>query len=115
MSSVRVEGLNKIQEALKDLKPGVGPRVLEEWTNSIGDTAKELCNDADGKRIKIGLTKDFEFHCEVADKEAIDCIIQAIKTYKNSMPLPVQRVFRRFSEQLENKKEEEEDLKNTSA
>ena len=87
--------------------------MLGEWTNSIGDTAKELCNDADCKRIKIELTKEFEFSCEVADKEAIDCIIQAIKTYKNSMPLSVQKVFMRFTEQLENKKKE--DLKNTLA
>jgi hypothetical protein len=105
--SVRVEGVNKIQEALKDLKRGVGPRVFGEWTNSIGDTAKELCNDTDGKRIKIELTKDFEFHCEIADKEAINCIIQAIKTYKNSMPLPVQQVFMRIGEQLENRKKED--------
>jgi rRNA-processing protein FCF1 len=58
---------------------------------TIEQTAKELCNDSDCKRIKIQATKDNkEFKCVASDKEAIECIIKAIETHKKSMPIVIQ-------------------------
>ena len=38
---------------------------------------------------------------QFADKEAVDCVIQAIKTHLNSMPRTQQVIFKGFTTELE--------------
>jgi len=38
---------------------------------------------------------------QFADKEAVDCVIQAIKTHLNSMPKTQQVIFKGFTTELE--------------
>ena len=92
---------------LDEMAASLGPRDLGDWINKIETTARKICDDPDGKRIRMTNTytqnnsyTDFQF----ADKESMDCVIKAIEEYLHSMPLPVKYLYERLIIDLENKK-----------
>ncbi|HEY7227963.1 MAG TPA: hypothetical protein VH481_07545 [Nitrososphaeraceae archaeon] len=96
-----VKGLYDFQKHLRDLASSADPNTFNEWAKRIGRTAKEICNDPDCKRIKLIKSEYGKVKFQFADKEAVDCVIQAIKTYLNSMPRTQQVIFKGFTTELE--------------
>jgi hypothetical protein len=72
----------------------------------IDKRAKHFCNDPENKRIKLKHTQRLGLEYEFADKEAIDCVIEAIKQHKNSMPMILKDIYERVIIDLEAKKKE---------
>ncbi|MGA7370593.1 MAG: hypothetical protein WBX01_15805 [Nitrososphaeraceae archaeon] len=70
----------------------------------IANTAKQICNDLDCKRIKIIETDQGRINFEFADKEAIDCVLQSIQKHLPAMPGTQQEVFKRLKAEFEIKK-----------
>ena len=97
---VDIKGLDDIQKNLRDLTSIADPNTFNEWANRVGRTAKELCNDPDCKRIKLIKNEYGKVKFQFADREAVDCVIQAIKTHLNSMPSAQQVIFKRFTTEL---------------
>ena len=96
-----VKGLDDIQKHLRDLASSADPNTFNEWANCVGRTAKEICKDTDCKRIKLIKNGYGKVKFQFADKEAVDCVIQAIKTHLNSMPRTQQVIFKGFTTELE--------------
>ena len=96
-----VNGLDDIQKHLRGLANSADPNTFNEWANRVGRTAKEICNDPDCKRIKLIKNEYGKVKFQFADKEAVDCVIQAIKTHLNSMPRTQQVIFKEFTTELE--------------
>jgi hypothetical protein len=96
-----VKGLDDIQKHLRDLASNADPNTFNEWANCVGRTAKEICNDPYCKRIKSIKNGYGKVKFQFADREAVDCVIQAIKTHLNSMPRAQQKIFKGFATDLE--------------
>jgi len=94
-------GLDDIQKHLRDLARSADPSAFNEWANRVGRTAKKICNDPGCKRIKLIKNEYGKVKFQFADKEAVDCVIQAIKTHLNSMPRTQQVIFEGFTSELE--------------
>lgn len=91
---------------LKDLDGSEDPTIFNEWTNRIAHTAKQICNDSDCNRIKIIETDQGRLNFEIADKEAIDCVIQSIQRHLTIMPGTQQEIFNKLKTEFEIKKTE---------
>jgi hypothetical protein len=106
----KISGLDDIQKFLDDYKKGLERQTFDEWANRVIQTAKELCNDPDCKRIKRLLqqqdTGNLSLNVEFADKEAIDCMLKAIDQHQESMPPSLQQIYDAIKPQLEAKKAE---------
>lgn len=105
----KIGGLDDIQRFLDDYKKGLESQTFDEWANRVTQTAKELCNDPDCKRIKLQQkqqqdTENLSLNVEFADKEAIDCMLKAIDQYQESMPPSLQQIYEAIKPQLETKK-----------
>ena len=103
---MEVKGLDELQNHLNDLQRGADPNVFANWADTIEQIAKEICNDPDCQRIKFTHTQELGFKFEVADKEALDCIIKAIQNYENSTPFIIKEMSNILIKELENKKKE---------
>jgi hypothetical protein len=101
---IDVKGIDEIQKRLNDLQKGLDPDTFNEWSHRVENTAKQICNDTDSKRIKLKHTQELGFSYEVSDKEAIDCLIDAVKQHLNSMPSILQEIYKTFMKELEGKK-----------
>jgi len=93
---IDVSGLDEVQKYLNELVRSADPNTFNEWANRIGKTAKEICNDPDCKRIKLIKDGDGKIKFQFADKEAIECVIQAINRHQNSMPMIQQEIFKQL-------------------
>ena len=93
--------LDDTQKNLRDLASISDPNKFNEWANRVARTAKEICNDPDCKRIKLIKNEYGKVKFQFADREAVDCVIQAIKTHLNSMPMAQQEIFKGFTTELE--------------
>jgi hypothetical protein len=103
---METEGFEDTQKELedKDKAKSLDPGTFDEWIERVSKVAKQICNDPDGKHIKIvktGLIK-YDFP---SDNESIDCIIQSIQQQFNSMSQPQQKFFKEIITSLEAKKE----------
>jgi hypothetical protein len=96
-----VKGFDDSQKHLRDLASSAEPSTFNEWANRVGRTAKEICNDPGCKRIKLIKNEYGKVKFQFADREAVDCVIQAIKTHLNSMPRTQQVIFEGFTTELE--------------
>jgi len=101
---IDVKGLDDIQKALKDLEKSVDPNTFNEWADRVGRTAKQTCNDPQGERIKLTRTGQGGVEFEFADKDAIDCVINAIKRHLPSMPDIQKRIFEGMLKDFESRK-----------
>jgi hypothetical protein len=100
--NVDVEGLDAINKLAKEFEHS--PEDFNEWANRVTRTAKQLCNDSECKRIKLVRVGHGEVDYEFKDREAIDCVIQSIRSHLNSMPFVQQEIFKRLIPQLEVRK-----------
>ena len=101
---IDVKSIDDIQKMLKDLEESEDPFTFNEWANRIANTAKQICNDPDCKRIKIIETDQGRINFEFTDKEAIDCVIQSIERHLTAMPGTHQVIFKRLKAEFETKK-----------
>lgn len=98
---VDIKGFDDIQRNLEDLPSISDPSTFNEWANRVARSAKEICNDPECKRIKLIKNEYGKVKFQFADREAVDCVIQAIKTHLNSMPRAQQEIFKGFTTDLE--------------
>ena len=103
-ASIDIKSIDDIQKMLKDLEESEDPFTFNEWANRIANTAKQICNDPDCKRIKIIETDQSRINFEFADKEAIDCVIQSIQRHLTAMSGTQQEIFKRLRAEFETKK-----------
>jgi len=64
---------------------------FDEWAARIEETAREICGDKEGKRIKVTVTHTGgRSWIEVLrfDKDTLQCIIVSIRRHSMSMPAP---------------------------
>jgi hypothetical protein len=99
-------GSKELQNHLNHLQHGLSPNTLQDWAETIEQTAKKICNDPDCKRMKFRYTEESDFEFEIADKEAADCIIKAIQEYDNSQSIIIRDMSRILIEKLEKIKTE---------
>ena len=98
---MEVKGLKELQNPLNDLQDGISPNVLLNWAKTLEQTAKEICNDPDCKRMKFKYEQESGFVFEVSGKEAVDCIIKVIQEYENSQSIIIREQSRILIEELE--------------
>ncbi|MGE5660635.1 MAG: hypothetical protein ACM3X1_00145 [Ignavibacteriales bacterium] len=96
--------LTTCEEILKDLKESEDPFTFNEWANRFANTAKQICNDPDCKRMRIIETDQGRINFEFRDKEAINCVIQSIQRHLTAMPGIPQVIFKRLKAEFETKK-----------
>jgi hypothetical protein len=105
---LKINGLDDIQRILDEYKKGFEQQLFDVWANRVTQTATELCNDPDCKRIKLlqqqGDTENLSLNVEFADKEAIDCMLKAIDQHRESMPPSLQQIYEEIKTQLDAKK-----------
>jgi hypothetical protein len=103
---IDAKNINDIQKMLKDLDGSEDPTIFNEWVNRVAHTAKQICSDPDCKRIKIIKTDQGRLNFEIADKEAIDCVIQSIQRHLTVMPGTQQEIFNKLKTEFEIKRTE---------
>ena len=91
---------------LENLKRELDPDVVLDWAETIEKIAKKICNDPDCKRIKFKYTEESGFAFEISDKEAADCVIQAIQEYENSQSIIIREQSRVLIKDLEKTKKD---------
>lgn len=104
------KGFDEAFKALKDLgKYGTEDdkrKHLREWASKIEKSARKLCNDPEGHRIKIELGNDGKLNAVIKDKESLDCLINAIDEQKKSMEFATKTIFEQWTTQLQIRKKE---------
>ena len=94
MFDMKFDGFDKIQKSLDNMVNDVEPPRFAVWANKIEETAREMCNDADGKRITFqsekGTTK---ISIIVSDKEALQYVEESIKYHLDSMSLGLKAFY----------------------
>ena len=96
---------NGIDEILKTLnKVPIDREELVHWTESIEITAKNMCNDMDGKinfryDIAEGNIKFF-----LIDSKSRDCLVKSIEVHLPSIPYILQGFFTVLKYNLKNVK-----------
>ncbi|MGB8643168.1 MAG: hypothetical protein WCD28_12875 [Nitrososphaeraceae archaeon] len=103
---IDAKSINDTQKMLKDLDGSEDPTIFNEWVNRVAHTAKQICSDPDCKRIKIIETDQGRLNFEIADKEAIDCVIQSIQRHLTVMPGTQQEIFNKLKTEFEIKRTE---------
>ena len=103
---VDIKGLDVLQKQIEGVRKSAALSVFNEWIDRITMSAKQLCNDPDGKRIKLIKTEQGKSSYNLSDKEAVDCVIESIDKHVASMPATQQRVFKEVRGWLEAKKAE---------
>jgi metal-dependent amidase/aminoacylase/carboxypeptidase family protein len=100
------KGLKELQNRLTDLDRVTAPNVLLDWTETIEQTAKKICNGPDCKHIKFKYTEESGFAFEISDKEAADCIIKSIQEHDTSQSILVRDASKVLIEDLEKIKQD---------
>jgi hypothetical protein len=107
---MRIKGFDKAFRALKDLgkygNEDEKRKLLKEWAGKIQNSARKLCNDPDGKRIKVEVNEDGTLTAFTNDKESLDCLINAIDEQKKSMEFATRTIFEQWTTQLQLRKKE---------
>jgi hypothetical protein len=101
---IETKGLDDIQKMIKDIGKSIDPNTFTDWTDRVGRTAKQICNDPDCKRIKINKIAPGKVNFEFADKEAIDCVNQSIQSHLHSMPPIIQEEFKLMMDEFEKRR-----------
>jgi hypothetical protein len=78
---VDIKGLDVLQKQIEGLRQSAILSVFNEWIDRITMSAKQLCNDPDGKRIKLIKTEQGKSSYSLSDKEAVDCVIKSIDNF----------------------------------
>ncbi len=102
---IETKGFEEAQKMLEGIGKSIDPSTLDEWIELVSKVAKQICNDPDGKHIKIVKTGQGQYNFP-ADKKSIDCIIESIQQQFNSMPQTQQEYFKIVMTSLEAKKRE---------
>jgi glycosylphosphatidylinositol transamidase (GPIT) subunit GPI8 len=84
--------------AIPEVK-GVNPEELNQWTNMIERTTKEICGDT-LNNIQLGHTHGKEFQLAVKDRKSVLCLTRTIDRYIHSMALILQGIFQTLSTDL---------------
>lgn len=104
------KGFDEAFRALKDLgkfqKEDDKRKHLTEWAGKIENSARKLCNDPKGKRIKVEVNSDGNLNAVITDKESLDCLINAIDEQKKSMEFATKTIFEQWTTQLQIRKKE---------
>lgn len=109
-SGIHVSGLKEAPDNIKKvIEREFDPNTFADLASAIERSAKQICNDPECKRIKFRHTEKLGFEYTFADKEAIDCVIQAIKQHKDSMSWGLKNLYEQVILTLENKKKEFKD------
>ena len=103
---MEVNGSKEISDEFNNIQRETTPNVLLEWAEKIEQNAKGICNDPECKRIKFKYTEESGFVFEISDKEAVDCIIQAIQEYENSQSIIIREQSRVLIKDLEKTKKD---------
>ncbi|HJT86153.1 MAG TPA: hypothetical protein VJ697_16860 [Nitrososphaeraceae archaeon] len=103
---MEVNGSKEISDEFNNIQRETTPNVLLEWAEKIEQNAKWICNDPDCKRIKFKYTEESGFVFEISDKEAADCVIQAIQEYENSQSIIIREQSRVLIKDLEKTKKD---------
>lgn len=90
--SIDVKGLDEAISELDKLAKGLDPEEFARWIRTVEATAKELCEDSENKIVFKHIEgKKMEF--SVKDKKSRDCLVKAIETHFNSMPMLIQGFY----------------------
>jgi hypothetical protein len=91
---------------LNGIANDIAPIELQKWWDRILTTAKQICNDPEGKLINsdviLAQKKDDEVNAQETEKSR-DCIRRAIEQQLNSMPNITQERFIQILENFRNK------------
>jgi hypothetical protein len=93
------KGFEEALKGINELGKRLNPLELARWTNTIDNTAKQLCPKKRGD-IQVKHTQGIEFNISYNDKESRDCIIRAIESHIRSMPPLLQVVFEKLLKDL---------------
>ena len=78
---IDVKSIDDIQKMLKDLEESEDPTTFNEWANRIANTAKQICNDPDCKRIKIIETIKVKLISSLQIKKQLTVLSNQYKDY----------------------------------
>ena len=108
-SRIETKGFEDTEKMLESIGKSVDPSTLDEWIGLVSKIAKQICNDPEGRHIKIVKTGQGQYNFPL-DKKSIDCIIESIQQQFNSMPQTQQKYFKIVMTSLEAKKRDESGL-----
>ena len=69
------------------------PFFFVKITEAIEKTAREDCNDPEGKRIGFKANREYLLEVNLADQAAAACLLQAMHVHLGGMTLSTQAVF----------------------
>lgn len=89
-----LKGYDKEYQSAKDAEKYIQGDIsnLLKWISKIKNTAKELCNDPDCKRIQFKIDVNGVALIDTNDNNALDCLFRSFETHKNSMPYMTQTI-----------------------
>ena len=89
---------------LDGIPHNTAPEELQKWWNKILVTAKEICNDPQGKLINLDVLLPQKNEVKIKDTEkGRDCMRKAIEQHLKSMPNDIQQVFMEMIKSLGSK------------
>jgi hypothetical protein len=103
-----MEGADEAEafRGLNGIANDIAPVELQKWWDRILTTAKQICNDPEGKLINseviLAQKKDDEVKAQETEKGR-DCMRKAIEQHLNSMPNITQEIFIQILENFRNK------------
>lgn len=97
------EGLDEVEQKLKELEYGLTEEGVKEWVQKVESWTKAICDGkADGVKItvkKVGSKLDLDAVLYV--KEERECLKKAIKTNLSQMPETTRVLFNALLSKLE--------------
>jgi len=106
------DGLDAFRRKIKEITDGMNPSTTSKWAKIIEKTANELCNNTKSTlnpgirvtNLSYSLNST-NFNFEIADREALECLIIAIERNLIHMPEITRQVFERLLDEFKAKRE----------
>lgn len=109
---VNSDGIDAFRRKLKEMTDELNPSTTSKWAKIVEEAANELFNNTKstpkpGIRVTnlSNSLNSTNFNVEIADKEALECLIMAIERNLNHMPEITRQVFETLLDEFKAKRE----------
>jgi hypothetical protein len=89
---------DEVMNSLYEFGEGIEPEELSQWAEMVETTAKEICGDTKDDLELRAEGKDL--HIRYKENKSKECLIRAIERHLNSMPILLQGVFNKLSNDI---------------
>ncbi|MEO9321416.1 MAG: hypothetical protein ABI361_12170 [Nitrososphaera sp.] len=106
---------DNVTALFEEMRSGLRPDIFAEWVRRVQAAARMMCNDIEGKVITIEPQPDGQIKLDFRDVSVVPCVVRAIKSLLDLMPVTTRLAFEKIIELLEQKIKERQETNSQSS